>query len=98
MQTPRIQVGTDYVAFVGAAVLLSSYKSMAACPSGSPLRMTGSAAAFSVHDFHGLDQDQQVEQQVVILDVVQIVLQLLDGIRLGRSVGIAQLRPASEAR
>src|SRR5690606_28033027 len=35
------------------------------------------------HDLEGLDQDQHVEQQVVVLHVEQVVLELLLGVLLG---------------
>src|SRR4051812_27225516 len=45
---------------------------------------------------HGLEQDDDVEEQRVILDVVEVVLQLLDRVVDRRAVVIAHLRPSGD--
>src|SRR6185503_8078484 len=49
------------------------------------------------HDLHRLQQDHDVENEALILHVVEIELQLLERILLGRPIGIAKLRPPSES-
>src|SRR5690606_14213309 len=49
------------------------------------------------NDFHCLNKDSQIEQQSVVLHVEKVVLKLLRGILLRRSVGIAKLRPPRNA-
>src|SRR5262249_18152212 len=50
------------------------------------------------HDLHGVEQDQEVEEQREILDVVEVVLQLLERIFDRGAVAIPDLRPAGEPR
>src|SRR5215510_14227536 len=50
------------------------------------------------HDLHGVEQDQEVEEQRKILDVVEVVLQLLQRIFNRGAVAIPDLRPAGEPR
>ena len=68
-------------------------------PAAEPARGLRSARALGQqHHAQGLQQDRDVEEQVVVLHVVEIVLQLLDGIALRGAVRKAQLRPAGDAR
>src|SRR5512147_483261 len=50
------------------------------------------------HDLDRLHEDREVEQQAAVLDVVQVVLELLDRVFLGRPVRVAELRPTGDAR
>src|SRR5215470_18385976 len=50
------------------------------------------------HDLHGVEQDQEVEEQREVLDVVEVVLQLLERIFDRGAVAILDLRPAGESR
>src|SRR5574340_927035 len=50
------------------------------------------------HDLCGLEQDHQIEEQAVVLDVVEVVLQLVHGILVGRAIGVAHLGPPGDAR
>src|SRR5215475_3960763 len=50
------------------------------------------------HDLHGVEQDQEVEEQRKILDVIEVVLQLLQRIFDRGAVAIPDLRPAGESR
>src|ERR1700736_6682983 len=57
-----------------------------------------SACALTEHDHpDGLEQNQDIEQQRMVLDIVEIVLELLDGFFHVRAVGIAHLRPTGYA-
>src|SRR5262249_10641026 len=48
-------------------------------------------------DTDRLEQDDQIEEDGEILDVIEVVLELLQGIGHGTSVGILHLRPAGDA-
>src|SRR6056297_1326251 len=48
-------------------------------------------------DFGGLQHDHQVQQEAVVLHVVEIVLQFLDGVLLGGTVLVLELGPAGDA-
>src|SRR5262249_23154158 len=50
------------------------------------------------HHLHGVEQDQEVEEQREILDVVEVVLQLLQRVFDRGAVAIPDLRPAGEPR
>src|SRR5690606_22604527 len=50
------------------------------------------------HDLDGLQQDQEIEQQAMVLDVEQVELQLLVCVCGGCAIGIAELRPPGQAR
>eukprot|EP01041_Mallomonas_annulata_P019862 gene19862-39402_t len=62
------------------------------------LRGRSASALSQQHHLHRVDQDQQVEEEAVVLHVVQVVLQLLDGIINGRAILVADLGPAGHAR
>src|SRR5262245_37430780 len=48
-----------------------------------------SGAAAQDHGLHGLEDDEQVERDREVLDVVEVVLQLLQGVLGGRAIGVA---------
>src|SRR5439155_14790459 len=48
------------------------------------------------HDPDGLDEDQQIEQERMVLDVEKIVLEFLDRLFQIAAIGVAYLRPAGE--
>ncbi len=53
-----------------------------------------SPSAFAEQDYsHGPEEDQQIEQQRVILDIVKIIFELLDGLLDIPAIGVAHLRP-----
>src|SRR5882762_7846542 len=62
----------------------------------TPRRAASARALAEERHLGRLHQDDEIEQQAVVLDVVEVILQLLHGILLGRSVRIAQLRPAGD--
>jgi hypothetical protein len=58
------------------------------------LKRHGSTDALAPqHDLHGLEQDGQVEEQAVVLDVVKVVLEFVQGVLDRGAVGV-DLRPA----
>src|SRR5450631_2087885 len=56
-----------------------------------------SRAFAKYNHFNGLQQNQQVKDEPVVLDVEQIVLEFFQRILIGRAVGVAQLRPPGNA-
>src|SRR4029453_3145621 len=68
--------------------------------SRSPLAPAARSSRASPRDdgLDGLEDDDDVERHLQVLDVVQVVLQLLDGVLNAGAVRIADLRPAREPR
>src|ERR1044071_189630 len=64
-----------------------------------PVTTRGAAlgAAAEEDRLHGLEQDDGVEQEALVLDVVEVVLQLLPRVLDRRAVGVLNLRPARQA-
>src|SRR5512145_1423065 len=50
------------------------------------------------HDAYGIEEDENVEKQGVVLDVIEIVLELFGRVLDGRTVMVANLCPAGNPR
>src|SRR3972149_4861109 len=87
-------------AMTECATFLRIFK-MSMCPySPSHVRVgrSGLASSGEKNDLDRVDQDQQIQEEREVLDVVEIVLELLEGVLHRGSVAVSHLRPARDPR
>ena len=56
------------------------------------------SSAAGKNDFDGFEDDSDFQREGTVLDIVEVILQFLEGISDGGAVGVFNLRPAGQTR